>query len=700
MLEIIEYGKDEYAFPSLVVLGCFDAIHAGHRELFKKAKLQAKINGLDLGVMMFRDGKGGKQVYSFEERVAMLSSYNVKFVLVIDYTHEFKQISPIDFLHAIEDKVNVKAYMSGKDFRFGKGAKGKSSTLKNYAEDEDNGVWYMPVKDVAYEGEKISTTLIKSCLAEGNVAKAAAMLGEKFYVEGQVIEGAHRGADILGFPTINIAYPDWKYPVKHGVYKVQVAAEDQVYSGIANFGSRPTFDDDKELLEVYIKDFDGDLYGKNVKVSFVGYMRSIRKFADPAELAAQLEQDKAALSLTDEQFNALYPLEEGQPAIEEVATAQLEEECTPPAEVFEGAPVQQPEVQTVSEPAEIEAAIAQPAEETEVSDVKISQEVPAEGVSEEVKEEPLAEEVVEETTEEIPAEEIVEETTEETPAEEFIEETTEEIPAEEAVEETTEEIPAEEAVEEITGEIPAEEIVEETTEEIPVEEVVEDTTEEIPVEEVVKETTEDVPAEEVIEEITEEIPAEEIAEETTEEISAEETTEEISAEEDVEEMTEEIPAEEVIEEITEEIPAEEIVEETTEETPAEEIVEEATEEIPAEEIVEEATEEIPAEEIVEEATEEIPAEEIVEEATEEIPAEEVVEEITEEIPAEEVVEETTEETTEEEQQSEEATDEAEDQSEKEIPEWQADEEQTEQSGEAGEEQAAEEEDNTNGSDND
>ena len=591
MLEIIEYGKDEYAFPSLVVLGCFDAIHAGHRELFKKAKLQAKINGLDLGVMMFRDGKGGKQVYSFEERVAMLSSYNVKFVLVIDYTHEFKQISPIDFLHAIEDKVNVKAYMSGKDFRFGKGAKGKSSTLKNYAEDEDNGVWYMPVKDVAYEGEKISTTLIKSCLAEGNVAKAAAMLGEKFYVEGQVIEGAHRGADILGCPTINITYPDWKYPVKHGVYKVQVAAEDQVYSGIANFGGRPTFDDDKELLEVYIKDFDGDLYGKNVKVSFVGYMRSIRKFADPAGLAAQLEQDKAALSLTDEQFNALYPLEEGQPAIEEVATARLEEECTPPAEVFEGAPVQQPEVQTVSEPAEVEAAIAQPAEETEVSDVEISQEVPAEGVSEEVKEEPLAEEVVEETTEEIPAEEVVEETTEEIPAEEVVEDTTEEIPAEEVVEETTEGI----------------------------------------------------------------------------------------------------PAEEVVEETTEEIPAEEVVEETTEEVPAEEVVEEITEEVPAEEVIEETTEEIPAEEVVEDIIEEVPAEEVVEDTTGEIPAEEVVEEITEEV---------VEETTEEEQHSEEATDEAEDQSEKEIPEWQADEEQTEQSGEAGEEQAAEEEDNTNGSDND
>ena len=626
MLEIIEYGKDEYAFPSLVVLGCFDAIHAGHRELFKKAKLQAKINGLDLGVMMFRDGKGGKQVYSFEERVAMLSSYNVKFVLVIDYTHEFKQISPIDFLHAIEDKVNVKAYMSGKDFRFGKGAKGKSSTLKNYAEDEDNGVWYMPVKDVTYEGEKISTTLIKSCLTEGNVAKAAAMLGEKFYVEGQVVEGAHRGADILGFPTINITYPDWKYPVKHGVYKVQVAAEDQVYSGIANFGGRPTFDDDKELLEVYINDFDGDLYGKNVKVSFVGYMRSIRKFADPAELAAQLEQDKAALSLTDEQFNALYPLEESQSAIEEIATAQLEEECTPPAEVFEGAPVQQPEAQTVSEPAEVEAAIAQPAEETEVSDVEISEEIPAEVVSEEVKEETLAEEVVEETTEEIPAEEIVEETTEETPAEEVVENTTGEIPAEEVVEEITEEIPAEEGVEEITEEIPAEEIVEETTEEVPAEEVVEETTEEVPAEEVVEEITEEVPAEEVVEEITEEV-----------------------------------------------------VEETMEEIPAEEVIEETTEEIPAEEAVEEIIEEVPAEEVVEEITEEIPAEEVVEETTEEIPAEEIVEE---------------------EQQSVETTDEAEDESAEDVPEGQADEEQTEQSVEAGEEQAAEEEDNTNGSDND
>ena len=164
MLKIVNYNQDEYDFPALVVLGCFDAIHVGHQELLKKAKLQAKINGLDLGVMMFAEGKGGRQVYTFEERLAMLEGYNTKFVLKIDYTEEFKKTTAQQFLAALEEKINLKGYMSGKDFRFGAGAKGKSSTLKNYADDEDNAVWYMPVKDVAVDGEKVSTTLIKQCI--------------------------------------------------------------------------------------------------------------------------------------------------------------------------------------------------------------------------------------------------------------------------------------------------------------------------------------------------------------------------------------------------------------------------------------------------------------------------------------------------------------------------------------------------------
>lgn len=292
MLEIIDYDKDEYSFPCLLVLGCFDAIHEGHRELFKKAKLQAKINGLDLGVMMFSCGKGGKQVFTLQERIKFLETYNVKFIMKVDFTDEFKQTKPLDFLAKIESKINVKAYMSGKDFRFGAGAKGKSSTLKNYAEDEENGVWYMPVKDVLSDGEKISTTLIKACLEEGNIAKANRLLGTNFFVTGKVIHGQDRG-NSLGYPTVNIEYPADKYEVKQGVYKVQSVIGEKKYFGIANYGPRPTFGEEVAVLEVHYIGFDGDLYGEELKVEFLDYIRDIKCFDSAAQLTAQLQCDKA-----------------------------------------------------------------------------------------------------------------------------------------------------------------------------------------------------------------------------------------------------------------------------------------------------------------------------------------------------------------------------------------------------------------------
>ena len=176
MLEIVRFGEDEYDFPCLLVLGCFDGLHVGHAELLKKAKLQAKINGLDLGVMMFSEGKGGKQLYSFEERIAFLEQYNVKFVLKIDFNEDFKKIKPLEFLEQLEDKLNLKAYMSGKDFKFGQGKKGKSSTLKSYADDEENSVWYMSVKEVTCGEEKVSTTRIKELLDAGDVRRAGELL--------------------------------------------------------------------------------------------------------------------------------------------------------------------------------------------------------------------------------------------------------------------------------------------------------------------------------------------------------------------------------------------------------------------------------------------------------------------------------------------------------------------------------------------
>ncbi|MCD8308544.1 MAG: riboflavin biosynthesis protein RibF, partial [Clostridia bacterium] len=347
MLTIVNYKKDEYTFPALLVLGCFDAIHIGHAELLKKAKLQAKINGLDLGVMMFNAGKGGRQLYSFEERCAFLEKYNVKFVLNIDFTDEFKKTTAAEFLETVESYINVKGYMSGKDFRFGAGAKGKSATLKKYAEDEDNGVWYTPIKDVVSGEDKVSTTLIKQCLEEGKINRASELLGRNFAVKGTVCEGHERGTAI-GIPTANMAYPENKSLVKQGVYGVEVSVDDQTYKGVANFGARPTFGEEAPVLETYLLGYEGNLYGKEITVSFLNYIRDIHKFEDSEALCKQIEEDMAHIGEPDN-------LSIGEPAEEDAESA--EEAVEEPVEA-------EPEI-TVEEATETEAesVVEEPVEE-------------------------------------------------------------------------------------------------------------------------------------------------------------------------------------------------------------------------------------------------------------------------------------------------------------------------------------------------
>ena len=451
MLKIINYNADEYDFPALVVLGCFDAVHIGHQALLKKAKLNAKINGLDLGVMMFADGKGGRQVFTFEERVAMLEQYNAKFILRIDYTEEFKKTSAQDFLENLEQHINLKGYMSGKDFRFGAGAKGKSSTLKKYAEDEDNAVWYEAVKDVALDGEKVSTTLIKQCLEEGKINKATELLGRQFFVSGEVCEGHGRGKQ-LGFPTANIAYPENKVLVAPGVYGVEAEIDGTVYKGVANCGPRPTFGEDSYTLEVYFEGLSEDLYGKTVTVRFLNYIRGIRKFATAEELAAQIAVDATCIGAPDAAVEeapavaAEAPVTE-EPAVEEVAEEPVTEEVAEEPVTEEAAVEEQPAEEEIAVAAEevAETLSEETPAETFAEVVEDETETPAQELAIAAEEEPAAEEVAEEpATEEATEEPVTEEVAEEPAAEEAEEEGSEaEGAGEDDSEEETEDAAAE-----------------------------------------------------------------------------------------------------------------------------------------------------------------------------------------------------------------------------------------------------------------
>ena len=564
MLEIVNYNKDEYNFPALVVLGCFDAVHVGHAELLKKAKLQAKINGLDLGVMMFGNGKGGRQVYTFEERLAFLSGYNAKFVLKIDYNDEFKKTTPAEFLNILEEKINIKGYMSGKDFRFGAGAKGKSSTLKKYAEDEDNAVWYMPVKDVMIDGEKVSTTLIKQYLEEGKIQKANELLGREYFVSGEVCEGHGRGASVLGFPTANIVYPANKVLVAPGVYGVEAEIDGTVYKGVANCGPRPTFGEDAIVLEAYFEGLNENLYGKTLTVKFLNYIRGIKKFENADELKAQIASDATKVGEPD-------------------ASAEEVEVSAPAAEVAAETPVEEPAAEVAAESVETPAAEEVAAAETPAAEV--AGEVPAEEPVSEVAEEVPAEEPAPEVIEEVPAEEPAPETVEETPVEDPAPEVIEEVPAEEPAPEVTGESPAEEPAPEVTGEVSDE--AAEAAEEVAAElfsDKEEEPEQPAPEDEIA--VTEAPSEEETIEKLVEEVFEGEVKElpeqpEVAEQPEAEEP--ETPAEEPAPETVEETPVEEPAPEVAEEVSAEEPAPETVEETPVEESAPEVADEVPAEE---------------------------------------------------------------------------------------------------------------------
>lgn len=616
MLEIVNYNKEEYNFPALVVLGCFDAVHVGHAELLKKAKLQAKINGLDLGVMMFAEGKGGRQVFTFEERLAFLAGYNTKFVLKIDYTDEFKKTTAADFLHNLEEHINVKAYMSGKDFRFGAGAKGKSSTLKNYAEDEENGVWYMPVKDVMVDGEKVSTTLIKKYIDEGKIQKANALLGRQYFVTGEVCEGHGRGKT-LGFPTANIVYPANKVLVKDGVYGVEAEIDGTVYRGVANCGPRPTFGEDAVVLEAYFEGLNEELYGKPVTIKFVNYIRGIKKFDSAEALSEQISRDLACIGAPDADAEA----EEAAPAEE----APAEVVAQTPAETAVETPAAEPVETVVETPAAIEpetatevpaeTAATVPAEEPAVTEPEVAAETPVEIVTEE----PVP--VQEEVPAEVPAEEAEEPAAEpEVAAEEPIAEEPvapiEEAPVEEVKAEEVQPEPEQPAEETTVGEVTESDVSDpegeiavaaEPAEEEAVTKLVEEVFEEEEPEQPSDAEQPEVPAE-VAE--SEEEPAETVEEEPSTEPEA--ATEEQSAEP----VTVEQAAEEVSEEIAVSEDAEEVPAEPAEEEPAVTVEEQS--EAPAEEVTESA------EEPVEQPAEE-PACEPAEEESEE-PAEESAEE--------------------------------------------------------------------------
>ena len=263
---------------SVLLFGGFDGLHTGHKKLLNSARKY----GLPIGITTIFGCKNSDTLFTEEERRTIFKNAGFAFVCETTFA-DIKDVQAETFAERLKEKYNVQAFVCGDDFRFGKGAQGTPETLNKTAK--------VDVEEIlTRNGEKISTSTIKACLSTGDVTTANALLGERFFLLGEVVEGRKIGRE-MGFPTANVTYPQGKFSIKTGVYETRVTLEDKTYKGITNYGARPTFDNKQVLTETYIDGFSGDLYGKTIKVEFVNFLREIRKFDSAEDLRAQLQED-------------------------------------------------------------------------------------------------------------------------------------------------------------------------------------------------------------------------------------------------------------------------------------------------------------------------------------------------------------------------------------------------------------------------
>lgn len=287
MLKTIVLRQFDNSLPCVILLGGFDGLHLGHRQLVARARTF----GLPIGIMTIEDCKSTGNLFTVSEREEIFKSAGVDFVLEMPFLN-IKDLSPEEFINLLKKDRTVKAFVCGTDFRFGAGAKGTPETILGLGEKAI-------VEELLFEnGEKIGASLIKSLLANGEVAQAKKLLVHAFFLEGQVQEDRKIGRTI-GFPTANIRYPKGKFPIKSGVYETSAIIDGISYKGITNYGARPTFLDREIWTETHFISYTGDLYGKKIKIEFERFLREIKKFDSAEELKSQLIKDVRSVTEND-----------------------------------------------------------------------------------------------------------------------------------------------------------------------------------------------------------------------------------------------------------------------------------------------------------------------------------------------------------------------------------------------------------------
>lgn len=286
---------------AVVTVGTFDGVHRGHRRVLDDLVRRADASGRESVLVTFdphplrvvRPESAPPLLTPTEEKKPLLAESGVHHAVILAFTRELQQFSARDFVvRILLGRLGMRELVIGYDHGFGRGREGSVDTMRELG--GELGFAVDVVDAVLLDGEPVSSTRIRNALATGDVREAARCLGRRYSLQGPVVHGQRRGRD-LGFPTANIALrdPEKMVPLP-GIYAVFGWVGETRVPGLLHLGPRPAFPGDPPTIELYLMDFSGDLYGRELRVDFCERLRDIRPFDSVEALIAQMREDEAA----------------------------------------------------------------------------------------------------------------------------------------------------------------------------------------------------------------------------------------------------------------------------------------------------------------------------------------------------------------------------------------------------------------------
>lgn len=278
-----------------IALGSFDGIHSGHRKIIEDIVSTSKLKGIKSAVLTFDNHpftllKPDEQIKLITDnniKAEIIADLGVDYLIFVNFDNEFANIEADEFIKILKNNFNAELLACGFNYSFGKKGKGNTQLLQKL---RDEYKYELHVMDrVTYHNHIVSSSAIRKKIEAGKIADANTLLGYKLFCTGVVKKGKMLGRR-LGFPTANIGIIE-NSCLKNGVYITNTYFEGKVYNSVSNVGYNPTVENDKRTIETFILDFDGDLYGKEIKIEFIEFIREEKKFPSVEKLKERVNRD-------------------------------------------------------------------------------------------------------------------------------------------------------------------------------------------------------------------------------------------------------------------------------------------------------------------------------------------------------------------------------------------------------------------------